>query len=80
MVDPQETRVDPQVVTDGGSRTIPEVQNFAKTRLRRTVSDHSQPLCWYEMVHNSGKLLGFGALFFGLPAVEMSVYTSTGGP
>ncbi len=31
-------------MTNGGSRTIPEVQNFAKRRLRRTASDHSQSL------------------------------------
>ena len=52
----------------GGAWTIPEVQKFAKTRLRRTKSDHSQPTSWYEMGHNSEKLLGFGALHFHLLA------------
>ena len=54
----------PVAVTAGGFRTITEVHNFAKRRLRRTASDHSQSTFWYEMGHNSEKLLGFGALFF----------------
>ena len=67
------------MVAAGGSQTIPEVQNFAKRRLRRTASDHSQSTSWYKMGHNSEKLLGFGALRFRLPAVEMLalLYTST---
>ena len=34
----------------------------------------------FQLWNHSEKLLGFGALFFDLPEVEMSVYTSTGGP
>ena len=62
-------------MTAGGSWTIPEVHNFAKTRvtrLRRTASDHSQSFLAmsYELGHNSEKLLGFGALYFDLKGVK----------
>ena len=76
----QRTRVGHIAVTAGGSRTITEVHDFAKRRLRRSASDHSQSTFWYEMGHNSEKLLGFGALHFDLPAVEMSIYTFSWGP
>ena len=60
-------------MTAGGFRTVPEVQNFSKMRLRRTASEHS-------LGYNSEKLLGFEALFFAIPPVEMPVYTLAGGP
>ena len=44
-------------------------------RLRRTTSDHSQPHLGINDGFKSQKLLGFGALFFSHPGVEMSVYT-----
>ena len=49
------TREESQTVTAGSPLRIPEVQNFAKKRPRRTVSDHSQPLLGLniEMGHNS---------------------------
>ena len=62
-----------ETVTTGGFRTVPEVPNFSKMRLRRTASEHS-------LGYNSEKLLGFEALFFAIPPVEMSDYTVTGGP
>ena len=74
IVGPQRTREGPQILTAGGSSKILEVQNFAKG----TASDHSQSLLSMKYGHNSEKLLGFGTLFFRPPAVEMSVYTSTG--
>ena len=60
-------------MTAGVSWTILEVQIFAKTRLRRTASEHS-------LEYNSEKLLGFGALFFATPPAEMSDPTLSGGP
>ena len=74
----QKTRVVKQTMVVGGSWMIPEVHIFAKTRLRRTTSDHSQALRGVKLAHNSGKLLGFGAidyLLFAIPWVERSVYT-----
>ena len=63
--------------TDGGSWTIPEVQNFAKRRLRRTESDNSQPFLGMKSGHNSEKVLGFGALHFDILEVKVFVYSST---
>ena len=73
VVDSQKAREDSETVVVGGSRTVPEVQNFSKVRLRRTASEHS-------LGYNSEKLLGFEALFFAIPPVEMSDYTPTKGP
>ena len=69
-----------KVSAAGGAWTIPKVQNFAKMRLRRTTSDHSQSFFLYELGHNSKKLLGFGALHFDTLEVKVSVYTSTRHP
>ena len=59
VVDSQNTREDSQTVVVGGSRTIPAVHNFAKTRLRRTASDHSQSffgMNWLTIQRNSSDL------------------------
>ena len=59
VVDSQKTREDSQTVVVGGSRTIPEVQNFAKRRLRRTASDNSQSffgMKWVIIPKNSSDL------------------------
>ena len=42
IVASEENRVASETLTAGGSQSIPEVHFFAKTRLRRTASDHSQ--------------------------------------
>ena len=59
VVASQKSHVASQTVTAGGFRTISEVQNFAKRRLRRTTSDHSQPLLgmkWVVVKENSSDL------------------------
>ena len=59
IVASQKFHVASQLVTAGGSRTIPEVQNFAKRRLRRTASDNSQSffgMKWVIIPKNSSDL------------------------
>ena len=76
IVASQKSHVASQTVAAGGSWTIPKVQNFAKTRLRRSFTAKL-----YKIIAvNSAKLLGFGPLHFDLPGEGTSVYTSAGGP
>ena len=64
--EPQSSDEEPQAVTAGGIWTISEVQNFAKTRLRRSFTAKL-----YKIIAvNSAKLLGFGPLHFDLPGRE----------
>ena len=74
-------------VTDGGSThpgPIQEVPNFAKRahgELQVIIHTAFTVISGYDLGHNSEKLLGFGALHFDLPEVDMPItYTSTGGP
>ena len=79
----QRTREELQTVTAGGSRTIPEVQNFAKMRLRRTASDHSQPFLgikWVIIPKDSSDLWHFIFTSRAKKVINFSVYTVTWGP
>ena len=56
----QRSHVASQTVTAGGFRTISEVQNIAKRRLRRTECDISQPFLGMKSGHNSEKSSDLG--------------------
>ena len=64
-------------MTAGGSQTILDTQNFAKTRLWRGANDHSQSrigMNWVIIQKNSSDL---GHFILTSRRVEMSVYLHT---
>ena len=69
----QKTREESQTVIAGGSWRIPEAQNFAKRAygaLQAIIHRHFEVLKWV-IIHYSGKLLGFGALFLSSPGSKV---------
>ena len=77
IVDSQTNRVDSEALVVSGSRTIYEAQKFAKRRLRRTESDHSQPLIGMNQVIIQKNSSDFGHFIFISRAKEVTNFSDS---